>query len=143
MLINEEFDDLLPKYLNFIRGVIDSDELPLNVNRETLQQLKMLKVISKKLVRKTLDLLKTLAEGEDDEDEGEDEHDDVKEEEKTNKGNEKYLEFYKEYGKNIKMGIIEDQANRPKLAKLSRWYSSLNPEKLTSLDEYISRAKPG
>lgn len=73
MLITEEFEDLVPRYLNFIRGVVDSDELPLNVNRETLQQLKMLKVISRKIVKKTLELIGKLADPEEEDDEDEDE----------------------------------------------------------------------
>jgi len=62
VLITEEFTDLMPKYLNFVRGVVDSDDLPLNVSREQLQQMKMIKVMSKKLVRKTIDMLNDLAE---------------------------------------------------------------------------------
>lgn len=89
VMITEEFEDLVPRYLNFIKGVIDSDELPLNVNRETLQQLKMLKVISRKIVRKTLEMIKKMADAEDDDDEGEEEEEeeddekDLQEEEKT------------------------------------------------------------
>jgi heat shock protein beta len=88
-MITEEFEDLVPRYLGFVRGVVDSDELPLNVNRETLQQLKMLKVISKKIVRKTIDMIKKMAEPDDDDDdeweeeEEEDDNDALKEEEKT------------------------------------------------------------
>ena len=77
VMINEEFEDLVPRYLNFIRGLIDSDELPLNVNRETLQQLKMLKVISRKIVRKTIDMIQKMSEmDEEDDDEDEDENED-------------------------------------------------------------------
>lgn len=89
VMITEEFEDLVPRYLGFVRGVVDSDELPLNVNRETLQQLKMLKVISKKIVRKTIDMIKKMAEPDDDDDdeweeeEEEDDNDALKEEEKT------------------------------------------------------------
>jgi heat shock protein beta len=138
VLINEEFDELMPRYLNFIKGVVDSDELPLNVSRESLQQLKMMKVISRKLVRKTLEMLKKLAESKD-EDDDEDEEDDEEAEEKEEKETEKdeeenqekkeskkkdkedrYLNFWKEFGKNIKLGIVEDPANRSKLAKLTR-----------------------
>lgn len=74
VLITEEFEDLMPKYLNFIKGVVDSDDLPLNVSREQLQQMKMIKVMSKKLVRKAIEMLKALAE--EDEEEYEDEEDD-------------------------------------------------------------------
>ena len=145
VLINEEFEELMPRYLNFIKGVVDSDELPLNVSRESLQQLKMMKVISRKLVRKTLEMLKKLAESKDDEEEDEEEgeeeeekeekeekvKDQEKEKEKDEESEEKkdgkkkekedkYLNFWKEFGKNIKLGIVEDPANRSKLAKLTR-----------------------
>ena len=142
VLINEEFDELMPRYLNFIKGVVDSDELPLNVSRESLQQLKMMKVISRKLVRKTLEMLKKLAESkeEDDEDEEEEEEEEAEEakeaketeeketeeespekkEVKKKEKEDKYLNFWKEFGKNIKLGIVEDPANRSKLAKLTR-----------------------
>ena len=139
VLINEEFDELMPRYLNFIKGVVDSDELPLNVSRESLQQLKMMKVISRKLVRKTLEMLKKLAESKDEEEEEDDEEEEEEAEEKEEKnvekdeeeneekkeGNkkekeDKYLGFWKEFGKNIKLGIVEDPANRSKLAKLTR-----------------------
>lgn len=133
VLINEEFDELMPRYLNFIKGVVDSDELPLNVSRESLQQLKMMKVISRKLVRKTLEMLKKLAESKEDEEEEEEEEDsedetedkaeDTEKEEEETKPKEKedkYLGFWKEFGKNIKLGVVEDPANRSKLAKLTR-----------------------
>lgn len=81
VLINEEFEELMPRYLNFIRGVVDSDELPLNVSRETLQQLKMMKVISRKLVRKTIEMIRKLAEtSEEDEDDEEEETEEGEEE---------------------------------------------------------------
>lgn len=138
VLITEEFDELMPNYLNFIKGVVDSDDLPLNVSREQLQQMKMIKVMSKKLVKKALEMLKNLAdedeEEEDDEEEGADEekkdeetdekNDDdadkkVKDEEEDS-GPTKYETFWKHFGKNIKYGVIEDAANRNKLAKLLR-----------------------
>jgi heat shock protein beta len=145
VLINEEFEELMPKYLNFIRGVIDSDELPLNVNRESLQQLKMMKVISRKSVKKAIEMIKNLAVSKDDDEE------ETKDEEKTEeqssakqqKGEEKYLKFWTEFGKNIKLGIIEDPGNRRRLAQLTRWGTSRNTTELTSLDDYISRAKTG
>lgn len=159
VMITEEFEDLVPRYLNFIRGVIDSDELPLNVNRETLQQLKMLKVISKKIVKKTLEMIKKLSETDDDEGEEEEEEEEdnenLKEEEKTEEQKkrdqqerrqrkiDRYNEFFQQFGKNIKLGVIEDSANRQKLAKLTRWYSSRNTTELTSFDDYIERAKTG
>jgi len=82
VLITEEFEDLMPKYLNFIKGVVDSDDLPLNVSREQLQQMKMIKVMSKKLVRKAIDMIKTMAEEEEDDDDDEYDEDDEKQEKK-------------------------------------------------------------
>lgn len=106
----------MPKYLNFIRGIVDSDDLPLNVSRETLQQNKLLKVIKKKLVRKVLDMIKKL----DDKD---------------------FEDFWKEYGTNIKLGVIEDTTNRVRLAKLLRFYSSSSGDKRTSLEQYVKNMK--
>lgn len=118
VFITDEFNDMMPNYLNFIRGVVDSDDLPLNVSRETLQQHKLIKVIKKKLVRKALDLLKKL--------EGEE-----------------YEKFWKEYSTNIKLGVMEDPSNRARLAKLLRFQSSNGKDGvLTSLSEYSSRMKP-
>lgn len=160
MLITDSFDDLMPKYLSFVKGVVDSDDLPLNVSREQLQQMKMIKVMSKKLVRKTIEMIKDMAEegleeeeeeddqeaeeeeaqeeGEDDQPEEEDEEVDEEEETATP---EKYKKFWENFGKSIKLGVIEDSSNRLKLAKLLRFKSTNDPEKLTSLDEYISRMK--
>merc|ERR1712147_204177 len=114
VLVAEKFDELLPRYLNFVRGVVDSDDLPLNVSREQLQQNKIMKVISKKLVRKVLELMKKLAkeeEGEDDDEEKEDGDDEKKDkeekkdEEKKDKKDEEstWMKFYKEFNKNLKM----------------------------------------
>merc|ERR1712144_56100 len=88
VLVAEKFEDLLPRYLNFVRGVVDSDDLPLNVSREQLQQNKIMKVISKKLVRKVLELMKRLAK-EDDTGESDDEDEDEKEEKEEKKDEEK------------------------------------------------------
>ncbi len=154
VLITEEFTDLMPKYLNFVTGVIDSDDLPLNVSREQLQQMKMIKVLSKKLVRKTIDMIQELADDQYEyvDDEGEEEidnSDEVVDEAAKEDGStedkkdddDKYEKFWSNFGKNIKLGVIEDSSNRMKLAKLLRFYSTENPEELTSLDEYISRMK--
>merc|ERR1719438_139351 len=114
VFITDDFKDMMPNYLSFVKGVVDSDDLPLNVSRETLQQHKLLKVIKKKLVRKTLDMIKKISD-------------------------DKYGEFWKEYSTNIKLGVIEDTANRTRLAKLLRFTSSNG--KLTSLAEYVERMK--
>ncbi|KAF7271412.1 hypothetical protein GWI33_015698 [Rhynchophorus ferrugineus] len=116
VFITDEFNDMMPSFLNFIRGVVDSDDLPLNVSRETLQQHKLIKVIKKKLVRKVLDMLKKLPA-------------------------EEYETFWKEFSTNIKLGVIEDPANRTRLAKLLMFFSS-HSDKMTSLADYVSRMKP-
>jgi len=114
VFITDDFKDMMPNYLSFVKGVVDSDDLPLNVSRETLQQHKLLKVIKKKLVRKTLDMIKKISE-------------------------DKYPEFWKEYSTNVKLGVIEDTANRTRLAKLLRFTSSNG--KLVSLAEYVEGMK--
>lgn len=137
VLITEEFEELMPRYLNFIKGVVDSDDLPLNVSREQLQQLKMIKVMSKKLIRKAIEMIRALAEEDEEEDdideedeenttektedtkkEGEEKSED--EEKKEEDTEDKYTKFWKAFGKNIKLGVIEDASNRSKLAKLLR-----------------------
>ena len=138
VFISDEFDELLPKYLSFIKGIVDSDTLPLNVSRETLQQHTSLKTIKKKLVRKALDMIRKLAEeGQNDDDEEADAAEADSEEES------KYDKFWKAFGKAIKLGIIEDASNRTRLAKLMRFYTSKSPEKLVSLEQYVERMKPG
>merc|ERR1711976_1133207 len=114
VFITDDFKDMMPNYLAFVRGVVDSDDLPLNVSRETLQQHKLLKVIKKKLVRKTLDMIKKIDE-------------------------DKYMDFWKEYSTNIKLGIIDDAANRTRLAKLLRFKSSNGD--WVSLTSYVERMK--
>merc|ERR1712224_8865 len=101
VLVAEKFDELLPRYLNFVRGVVDSDDLPLNVPREQLQQNKIMKVISKKLVRKVLELMKKLAKEE--ESGGEDEEEEREKEEKKDSSDEEstWAKFYKEFNKNL------------------------------------------
>jgi heat shock protein beta len=135
VLIQDDFEDLLPRYLNFIRGVVDSDDLPLNVSRETLQQHKLLKVMSKKLVRKALEMLRKLASGKgDDEDESSDSKDDKKDATAAS-ANEAYNKFWEQFGKSIKMGVVEDNSNRSKLAKLLRYKTSTSGDKWVSLEE--------
>merc|ERR1719225_8178 len=114
VFITDDFKDMMPNYLSFVKGVVDSDDLPLNVSRETLQQHKLLKVIKKKLVRKTLDMIKKISD-------------------------DKYDAFWKEYSTNIKLGVIEDTANRTRLAKLLRFTTSGG--KLSSLSEDVERMK--
>merc|ERR1712203_361992 len=130
-------------------GVVDSDDLPLNVSREQLQQNKIMKVISKKLVRKVLELMKKLAKeedsGEDDEDEekedGEEKEEKEDKEEKTDKKDEEGLwtKFWKEFNKNLKMGCYEDDSNRSKLSKLLRFTTTKSEDKEISLDKYLDR----
>lgn len=116
VFITDEFNDLMPNYLAFIQGIVDSDDLPLNVSRETLQQHKLIKIIKKKLVRKVLDMLKKIPDSE-------------------------YESFWKEYSTNIKLGVIEDPSNRSRLAKLLRFHSSRG-EEMTFLADYVARMKP-
>merc|ERR1712106_820454 len=130
VMITDEFDELLPKYLGFIKGVVDSDSLPLNVSREMLQQNKVLKVIGKKMTRKALAMIKALAD--------EDKKDDDDEEEGEVS---KYETFWKSFGKYIKMGLIEDAANRTRLAKLLRYATSKSGDKEISLEDYVANMK--
>merc|ERR1712232_1519638 len=154
VLVAEKFNELLPRYLNFVRGVVDSDDLPLNVSREQLQQNKIMKVISKKLVRKVLELMKKLAKeddsGEDDDEDKEDEEEKEEkkdsekkddEEEKKDKADEEstWAKFYKEFNKNLKMGCYEDDSNRSKISKLLRFVTTKSDGKDISLDKYLDR----
>merc|ERR1712078_643930 len=141
VLITDEFEDLVPRYLNFLRGVVDSDDLPLNVSRETLQQHKVLKVMGKKLVRKALEMLRKLAQ-KSDADDDEDEDDEAEEgDDEEEESKDPYIEFWEKFGKNIKLGIIEDSANRSKLTKLLRYKSSTSGEGYTSFEEYVENMK--
>ncbi|CAN6682850.1 unnamed protein product [Malus baccata var. baccata] len=141
VFISDEFDELLPKYLNFLMGLVDSDTLPLNVSREMLQQHSSLKTIKKKLIRKALDMIRKLAEEDPDESSDKDNKEVEKSEDEEKRG--QYTRFWNEFGKSIKLGIIEDAANRNRLAKLLRFESTKSDGKLTSLDQYISRMKSG
>merc|ERR1712151_627705 len=149
VLVADKFDELLPRYLNFVRGVVDSDDLPLNVSREQLQQNKIMKVISKKLVRKVLELMKKLAKeeesGDDDEEEEKEEKEEKEEEEKKEEKKDKkdeesgFTKFWKEFNKNLKMGCYEDNSNRSKLSKLLRFITTKSEGKEISLDKYLDR----
>jgi len=153
VLITDEFEDLLPQYLNFVKGVIDSDDLPLNVSRETLQQHKVLKVMGKKLVRKCLEMLRKLSQkaAKDAEKEAEEKDDDDKKDDdekaadkKDDKAEEKedpYVKFWEEFGKSIKLGLVEDSSNRTKLSKLLRFKTSKSDGKWVSLEQYVENMK--
>jgi heat shock protein beta len=151
VLVADEIEDLVPRYFNFLKGMVDSNDLPLNVNREQLQKNKVMKVISKKLTRKGLDLLRKMAEEEEgnDDDDDEDEDDEDEAEEKTEDEPEeegekpmKYSAFWKEFGKSIKLGVIEDSKNRKKLLNLLRFPSTASEDPV-SLQSYVDRMKDG
>lgn len=140
VFISEEFEDLMPRYLNFLKGIVDSDTLPLSVSRETLQAHDSLKTMKKKLVRKALDTIRKLADAEKEGGDSDTAKDDEDEEIAAAPG--KYAQFWGEFGKSMKLGIIEDSSNKQRLAKLLRFQTTKSEGKLTSFDEYIARMKP-
>jgi len=146
VLISDSFD-LLPRYLGFIKGVVDSDDLPLNVNRETLQESKIIAIIRKKLVRKTLDMFKQFAkesEGAKSEDaEAEIDADgSVKETEKDEKkGDGKWIDWYKKFSTSLKLGLLEDSPNQKRIMKLLRFQTSKSNGEYISFDDYIKDMK--
>ena len=118
VFINDKFEGLMPRWLKFVSGVVDSDDLPLNVSREILQKSRVLNVINKRLVRKSLDMIREIA-GEED--------------------SPSYVMFWNNFGKYLKVGVIEDDKNREELKPLLRFFSSKSGEEYTSLDEYVER----
>merc|ERR1712100_799871 len=147
VFITDEFEDLMPRWLSFIKGVVDSEDLPLNVSREMLQTSKVLRVIKKKLVTKALEMIRKMAEKkkkkEDKDEAKEGEEDKAKDPAEEAEDNENYLNFWKEFQKAIKLGLYEDSSNRTKLAKLLRFQTSKTGDNWTSLEKYISRIAKG
>jgi len=120
VFIMDDCEDIIPEYLSFIKGVVDSEDLPLNISREHLQQNKILKIVKKNMIKKSLELIKEVSENAED-----------------------WKKFYEQFGKNLKLGIHEDATNRAKLAEFLRYHTSKSNEDMVSLKEYVGRMKEG